>query len=453
MAPALGLIAWAVSGQEVGLDAPASEPEAPWSLHGQNTAIAQFRPAIHSPYSGINSLRSAGEVKETLSLDVLLGARVWNGAEVHVDGLMWQGFGLSDARGIDGFPNGEAFRLGTHVPNGAISRLFLRQTLGLGGEEETVIEGPLQLQGSRDISRITVTVGRFSAKDIFDTNAYANDPRTQFMNWSLMANAAWDYPADSLGYITGLAAELNQPGWALRYGFFQMPSISNGLSWENRFLKWPYDPSAANGAFLDAWGMVVEVERRHLWNTHPGTVRLLTFLNRANMGSYQEAAEIARFSGLPADIVATRDYRHKYGFGLNVEQELARNVGVFSRLGWNDGNNESWVFCDVDRTATAGLSIAGESWNRPNDRIGFAGILNGISDTHQDFFAAGGVGILAGDGTLSYGWEQILEAYYDLSAWKTVHLTVDYQFVNRPAFNRARGPVPAIGAIRLHWEF
>ena len=424
-------------------------PQQNWNLHVQNTDTVQYHPGIHAPYSGPNSLSSDSEVKQTVSLDVLLGLRLWPGAEFHVDGLMWQGFGFADARGIDGFPNGEAFRIGTHVPNGSITRLFVRQTIGLGGEQEIVEDDQLQLAGMRDISRVTLTVGRLSAKDIFDNNAYANDTRTQFMNWSLMANEAWDYPGDSLGYITGFAAELNQPMWAVRYGFFQMPRVSNGLSGEDRIFKWPYDSSAASGPFLEAWGMVTEFEHRYELNNHPGAVRVLAFFNRAHMGSYQAAIDSPV---RPADIEATREYRYKYGFGLNLEQELAKNIGVFSRLGWSDGNNEAWVFGDVDRTATFGLSVKGESWHRPDDTVGIAGVLNGVSKVHQEFFAAGGLGILAGDGALTYGWEQILETYYDFAVWKTVHVTLDYQFVNHPAFNRDRGPVSVLGA-RLHWSF
>ena len=227
-------------GSQAALQTPATVAEQSWNFHAQNTDIIQYHPGITSPYNGPNSLSSASEVKETVSLDLIFGLRLWPGAEFHVDGLMWQGFGLSDALGIDGFPNGEAFRLGTDVPNGSLSRIFIRQTIGLGGEQEAVQDDQLQLAGMRDISRVTLTVGRLSAKDIFDNNAYANDCRSQFMNWALMANEAWDYPGDSLGYITGFAAELNQPKWAVRYGFFQMPSESNGLSWEDKFLKWPY---------------------------------------------------------------------------------------------------------------------------------------------------------------------------------------------------------------------
>ncbi len=424
-------------------------PEQKWNWHVQNTDIIQGTPRFPAKYSGPNSLDSNGEIQETVSLDLYAGLRLWRGAEAHVDGLMWQGFGLSKTVGIEGFPNGEAFRLGTEVPNGAIARLFIRQTIGLGGEQETVEDDQLHLAGKQDVSRLTFTVGRMSAKDIFDNNAYANDPRTQFMNWALMANEAWDYPGDSLGYITGFAAELNQPKWALRYGFFQMPSEANGLSVEDRILKWPYDSSAGNGPFLKAWGMVTEFERRFTINDHPGAVRLLAFLNSANMGGYQAALDSPV---RPADIVATREFRYKYGFGLNVEQELYKNVGVFSRLGWSDGHTEAWVFADVDRTATLGLSIKGEPWSRPNDTFGLAGVLNGITPVHQEFFAAGGTGILGGDGALTYGWEKILETYYDFQIWKTLHGAFDYQFVSNPAYNRDRGPVSVFGG-RLHWEF
>jgi len=406
-----------------------------WNWHIQNTDIVQGDPGFSAQYSGPNSLDSHGEIRETVSLDLLAGVRLWRGAEAHIDGLMWQGFGLSKTHGIDGFPNGEAFRTGNSVPNVNITRLCVRQVIGLGGEQENVDDEQLQLAGKQDISRLTLTVGKMSAKDIFDNNAYANDPRTQFMNWALMANEAWDYPADSLGFETGVAAELNQPRWALRYGFFQMPKESNGVAQDENFLK--------------AWGMVTELEERYSVNDHPGKARLLAFLNRAHMGSYQAAIDNPE---RPADIQATRAYRSKYGFGLNLEQELWKNIGAFARLGWSDGENEAWVFADVDRTGTLGLSVKGEAWHRANDTFGMAGIMNGLSRVHQKFLAAGGTGILAGDGKLSYGWEKILETYYDFEIWKTIHAAVDYQFVSDPAFNRDRGPVSVIGA-RLHWEF
>jgi high affinity Mn2+ porin len=428
---------------------PTETADQKWNWHVQNTDIVQGYPGFSSKYSGPNSLPSGGETRETVSFDLMAGARLWSGAEAHVDGLMFQGFGVADARGVDGFPNGEAFRLGTGVPNGTISRLFIRQTFGFGGEQETVEDSSMTLAGKQDVSRLTLTVGRMSAKDIFDNNTYANDPRTQFMNWSLMANEAWDYPADALGYTTGFAAELNQQDWALRYGFFQVPRVSNGLTAEDQYLKWPYDSAAQDGPFLRSWGMVTELEHRHTFMGHHGAVRLLAYVNRAHMGNYQEAVDS---STRPADIVATRDFRTKYGFGLNTEQEIVKNVGVFSRLGWSEGKNEGWVFSDVDYTATGGLSVKGESWNRPEDTFAVAGAFNGLSKSHQNFFKAGGAGILAGDGNLNYAWEKILETYYDVKIWKTLHATIDYQFIADPAFNRNRGPVSVFGG-RVHWEF
>jgi high affinity Mn2+ porin len=291
-----------------------------WNWHFQNTDIIQGYPGFPAQYSGPNSLPTGGETRETVSADLMAGIRLWPGAEAHIDGLMWQGYGLNNTLGVDGFPNGEATRQGTSEPDAIIARLFIRQTIGFGGEEEAVEDGSFTLAGKQDISRLTFTIGKMSVKDIFDNNTYANDPRTQFLNWGLMANEAWDFPANSLGYITGFAIELNQPVWTIRYGMFQVPEVSNGSSLDSHY--------------LEAWGMVVELERRFAILEHPGAIRFLAYLNRAHMGSYQDAVDSPV---RPADIVASREYRFKYGFGLNVEQEIIKNVGVFSRLGWSDG--------------------------------------------------------------------------------------------------------------------
>ncbi len=405
-----------------------------WNWHAQNTDILQYHPGFPAKYSGPNSLHAVSEVKETVSLDLMVGRRLWNGAEFHLDGLMWQGFGFNNTLGVEGFPNGEAFRLGTKVPNVNFTRMFIRQNIGFGGEQETVEDDELHLAGRQDISRLTFTIGRFSAKDIFDVNSYANDARTQFLNWGLVANEAWDYPADSLGFTTGLAMELNQPRWTLRYGFFQVPRNPN--------------TTAQDPAYTKAWAMVTEFEHRHTINDHPGAIRLLAFLNRAHMGSY---AETLANPALNEDISLTRAYRSKFGFGLNAEQELVKGIGGFLRLGWSDGRNEAWMFSDVDHTASLGLSIQGGFWGRTNDTIGIAGLVNGASRVHREFFAAGGTGILAGDGALSYHPEEILETYYDFQIWKTIHGAFDYQFISNPAFNRDRGPVHVF-SLRLHWS-
>ena len=430
---------------------PAGAPQ-DWNWHVQNTVVLQGYPDFSSKYSGPNSLPDGGETRESISLDLMAGLRLWSGAEAHIDGLMWQGYGLDNTLGAEGFPNGEAFRLGTALPNGSISRLFIRQTVGLGGEQEDVPDDQLTLAGKQDVSRLTLTFGRFSAKDVFDNNTYANDPRTQFMNWALMANEAWDYPADAIGFTTGLAMELNQPKWTLRYGFFQLPRYQNSLTGDDRYLTWPYDGTAQDGPILDGWGMVGEFERRYRFNEHPGTVRFLAFLNQANMADYSAATAILLANGSGADISPARSYRYKYGFELNWEQELGKNVGVFSRLGWNDDQEEGWLFSDVGRAGSLGLSVKGEAWHRPDDTFGLAGVMSGISQAEQKFFAAGGVGVLAGDGDLNYGWEKILEAYYDCKLWNTLHAALDYQFITDPAFNQDRGPVSVFGS-RVHWEF
>ncbi|WP_395742637.1 carbohydrate porin [Prosthecobacter sp.] len=415
--------------------AAASADEENWSIHMQNTNVLQGHAAVRSPYAGQNSLNSAPQMRQTVSLDLLLGLRLWEGAEMHLDGMMWQGFGMSNALGVAGFPNGEAFRKGTSEPNANISRAFIRQSFGLGSEMEDAPSGSLFLKGGQHKSRVVVTLGRFGAKDIFDGNAYANDARTQFMNWSLMANGAWDYPADSLGFTTGGAVELYLHQWVARYGLFQVPNVSNGIGMDPHFWK--------------AWAQVLELERKHEIHGHPGAVRVLAYLNRAHMGSFQQTLDNP---ARPADITNSRAYRLKYGFCLNADQEIADGLGVFTRLGWSDGKEEAWSFTDVDSSASFGLSAKGTAWNRPNDTLAIAGIVNVISKPHRAFFQQGGTGILVGDGTMSYGPEKIIETYYDIGVTSWLHLAFDYQFVTNPAYNRDRGPVHIFGA-RLHWEF
>lgn len=406
-----------------------------WNLHMEATYIGDWHSSFPAQYSGPQSLDSHSATAETVDYDLYLGARLWKGAEFHVDGLFWQGFGFNHTLGIEAFPNAEAYKVGSSHGNIAPVRVFLRQTFGLGGEQETVADDALHLGGQQDVSRITLTVGQISVLDIFDQNSYAGDPTTQFLNWAMVGNEAWDYPANSMGYITGFAVELNQPGWTARYGFFQMPRVANGM--------------AEDPAFLRAWGVVTEFERRFKLNDHAGAVRLEAYLNRADMGSYAEAADNPI---RPANIIDTRQYRLKYGFCLNAEDELAKDVGAFARLGWNDGQSESWNYADVQKSASAGLSVNGDLWRRPNDTVGLAGVVNGISRAQQQFFEDGGLGILAGDGKLSYNLEKSLETYYKLQVWKEVNATADYQFVMNPAYNAARGPV-SILSLRLHWDY
>lgn len=420
-----------------------------WSVHAQNTDIVQGYPGFSAAYSGPNSLPKGGETRETTAVSLYLGCRLWSGASAHMDAMMWQGFGIGDTTGIEDFPNGEAYKTGTSAPNGTIARLFIRQTIGFGGRREVVRGSSLHLAGTRDISRLTITIGRFSAADIFDTNAYANDPKTQFMNWAFINNVAWDYPADALGYTTGVAAVLNQPKWALAAGFFQMPGVSNSNTAEDQFLVWPAEEPAGDGEFWKSWEAVVQVERRYRINKQPGAIRFLAYLNEADMGNYQLAVNNP---ARPADITATQAYRFKYGFGLNWQQAVTKNIGIFSRLGWSDGRNQAWTFTDANYTASLGLSIRGQSWGRPDDTFGLAGVLSGTSPQNQRYLEAGGTGILDGDGALNYGWEKAVETYYSFKIFKNAFLTLDYQFIADPAFNSARGPVSVFG-LRWHWSF
>jgi high affinity Mn2+ porin len=430
-----------------------------WNWHVQNTDIVEGDPGFRAKYSGPNSLNREGEVQETVTTDLFAGARLWRGAEAHMDFLMWQGFGLSHTFGIEAFPNGDAYKAGTEIPNYTFARLFVRQTIGLGGEQEDVADNELTLAGRQDISRLTFTIGRFSPLDVFDYNTYAHDQHTQFMNWAMMGNLTWDYGQDTVGFTTGIAVELNQPKWALRYGVFQMPSVKNGFTGDDQYLMYP--PRGAYGPFLRAWAMAAEFERRYSIDTHPGAIRFLSWLDNADFASYRVATALLQANPPGPDVgqgsgvtipPEARAFRYKYGFGLNWEQEVAKNVGMFSRLGWTDGHNETWTFSDPDWSASLGVSVKGEAWHRPGDTFGVAAIVSGASRDNQKFLEAGGTDMLDGDGALSYGPEKVLDTYYDSQIWKTIHAALDYQFVTNPTFNRARGPVSIFG-MRLHSEF
>ena len=431
-----------------------SQPES-WNWHAQNTDIYQGTAPFRADYSGPHSLLKGGEARETISADLTAGVRLWSGGEFYVDGLAWQGFGLSHTQGILAFPNAESYKAGTADPNLMFSRLFLRQTIGFGGEQEDVADGPTSLRGKQDVSRLTITVGRLSFPDIFDLNAYAGDGRTQFMNWAMVANLTWDYGQDTIGYSLGTTVELNEPDWTLRYGFFEMPQYINagnfgsGNGGEDEFLTWP-----ARGSFapiFKSYSMASEFEYRYALDSHPGKVRFLAWLNRANIDDYKDAAAILLAEGPGADISPAQRYHYAYGFGLNLEQEIDQTLGLFSRIGWNDGQTQALEFSDANWSVSLGLSIKGASWDRPVDTIGIGGVASGISQANQQFLNAGGLGIELGDGAINYSPEKALEAYYDLELWKGIHSTFDYQLFVNPAANTARGPV-SVFAIRMHAE-
>jgi high affinity Mn2+ porin len=425
------------------LQAPApSAPAAPlaaaapagWTFHAQTTFIEQMHPGFDAPYSGANSLDPNQEWKHTLSLTLFLGHTLWPGAAIYYDPEVTQGEGLSDTTGIAGFPNGEGSRASSVTPAYDTARLFIRQVVNLGGTAAMADDAENQISQVQDESRLTFTVGKFSATDVFDNNSYSHDPRTQFLNWALVDDGAWDYPADGKGYTGGFTTEWTLPTRTLRYGIFMEPKVANELPLDDRIDR--------------AYGQAFEWEERFTAGRRAGALRALVFWNRAHMGSYQAALD----GPSPPDVTLSREYRSKTGAGLNGEQEVADGVGLFARAGFDDGHTETWAYTEIDRSASAGVSFNGKRWGRSDDTLGIAGVANGLSALHREYLAAGGYGFIIGDGRLNYGPEEILETYYNWTPEKWLMIALDYQFVQNPGYNRDRGPVNVF-AVRLHAEY
>jgi len=407
-----------------------------FAIHGQTTLLEQYDPPFHAPFAGPNSL-IPNQGRETWDVTAYLGWRPWSGAELWVNPEIDQGFGLSGTLGVAGFPSGEAYKLGQSVPYVRVQRAFLRQTIDLGGDIEKVEAGANQFSGSHTADRLVVTVGKFAVVDVFDTNKYAHDPRSDFMNWAIIDTATLDYAADPWGYSYGASAEWHQGAWTVRGGIFDLSIIPNNIELDPTFQQFQW---------------VGEIERRYdLWG-QPGKLAVTGFLSRGRMASFEDAIQLAALTGGPADIAAVRHYNSRGGVSLNLEQQITEELGFFARAGWANGDIEPYEFTDVDRTVAAGLSLSGKEWGRPDDTFGLAGVVNGISAVHQAFLNDGGLGILVGDGMLPHpGAEQILETYYALPV-SFFRLTLDYQFIVNPGYNEDRGPVSVLSA-RLHTQF
>ena len=407
-----------------------------FAFHAQATYVNQYDPPFRAPYSGQNSL-APNIGRETADITLYAGVRLWQGAEAWVNPEIDQGFGLSGSVGAAGFPSGEAYKVGADYPYTRLQRAFVRQTIDLGGETQKVDSGLNQFSGSQTSDRLVITVGKIGVVDIFDTNKYAHDPRGDFLNWTILDTGTFDYAADAWAYTVGGAVEWYQGPWTLRGGLFDLSIAPNTTTLDSRF-----------GQFQ--W--VGEIERRYsIWD-QPGKLAITGFLTRGRMGSFEDAIQLAAMTGGPADIAAVRKYQSRGGISMNLEQQLMPNVGLFVRAGIADGDKEPYEFTDVDRTVAAGLSISGKQWGRDGDTFGIAGVVNGISGLHQAFLNAGGLGILVGDGMLpNPGTEKILETYYSFSVYST-KVTLDYQLIVNPAYNRDRGPVSVLG-VRLHAQY
>jgi len=415
-----------------------------FAVHGQATFVYQGYPQFRSPYEGTNSLSGGGQARETFDLTLSTGVKLWKGAEFWANPEIDQGFGFNDTHGAAGFPSAESYKLGSATPYARIQRAFVRQTIDLGGEVEKVDDDFMQFAGTRTTDRLVFTVGRFGIIDIFDTNKYANNPKADFLNWSVVNAGSFDYAGDGWGYTYGAAAEWYTGRWTLRAGVFDLSTTpAGGVS-----------PSAyALDSTFQQFQMVGEIEERHDLFGQPGKIKITGFLSRGSAGNFNDAVALAALTGQPADINAVRTYKSRPGVSLNVEQQVVDAVGVFFRAGWADGYVEPWDFTDIDRTVQAGVSINGKLWSRPDDTIGIDCVVNGISNAHVAFLNAGGLGVLIGDGQLpNYSTEKILEAYYSYALTSSTRLMIDYQYLANPSYNADRGPANILAG-RVHWQF
>ena len=410
-----------------------------WNLYWQATSIGQYHPGLHSSYENQFSLASHAEAEVSLTSTIFFALHPFRNTLFVFNPEIAGGRGFSGTDGVANFPNGEMPRVATATPKPYIARLYVTQDFGFGDAREDVESEENQTAGTRPATRYSVTAGRFTVTDFFDNNKYSHDPRTQFMGWGIMYNGAWDYAADTRGYTWGWVHEFHTPSWSFRYGSAAMPRVANGLRFDRRLLRDRSD--------------IFELEHDSKIGGHEGAIRLLSYQNRANMGTYAEAIRLAQRTGGKPDVTATRQFGTlKYGFGLNIEQEIARGIGVFGRLGWNDGKTESFAFTAIDRLAQAGISINGARWGRPDDTAATALTSSGLSGIHREYLRLGGADFLIGDGTLRYGWETVSESYYSARVASWLFATLDLQHIASPAYNRDRGPV-WVGTLRLHTEF
>jgi high affinity Mn2+ porin len=408
-----------------------------WSIHGQATYVEQGYFSFHSPYEGANSLSGASQVRNTVSATIFLGRRLWPGGEIYFNPELMQGFGLDNVHGVAAFPNGEAQKSSFRYPRFNAARLFLSQTIGLGGEKETVEDGPNQIAGKRAVSRLTITVGKFAVLDYFLVSSYAGEPRTTFLNWNAYGGGSYDWTMDKLSWTWGGLVELNQKRWAARAGYFLLPDVSNSNTFDTHIVQ--------RGQYT------AELELRYSPFDRPGKLLLFGWLSHGNMGSYSDALASPLMIPYP-DITQTRRERTNYGFVASADQAIADALGIFLRASWSPGRVEIMGWTDCDESLSVGAALKGTRWARPDDTVGIAWVAEGLSAISRRYFGAGGMGILIGDGKLNYQPEMVLETYYAFSPVRWATFSVDYQLIADPGYNADRGPVSMVSG-RLHATF
>lgn len=419
---------------------------AKYAIAGEFTYILQHVFAFRSPYSGPTSLLSRNETEVTHTYTLYLGARPTPRLEVYLNPELALGNGVSAGEGLAGYSNGDLIGQTSLRPEPYIARFFARWRIPLRGrgaaqQAQAVQPGTNLIGGDLPASRLVITAGKFAISDHFDVNSYANNARTQFLNNAFINNLAYDKAAETRGYNLGLMANWVNPEFALRLGSTAMPTIAG------------VPDLAYNFANEHSDQLELELHPRLLRGraATPLIARLLAYRNVGTMGRYQQSLQ-AQATGMAPDISAVR--RHgaiKYGFGLNVEQTLGDggSTGLFGRLGWNDGSTESFSYAEADRFVSFGGQLSGAHWGRPDDVIGMALAQSDLSGAHKAYLAAGGPGLSLGDGRLNYGSEQVAEVYYAYQLSKAASLSLDYQCINTPGYNRDRGPVSLLG-LRLH---
>ena len=410
-----------------------------WNAHAQATYVWQQKDAFHAPYTGPQSLQTQRERGYTFTMTAFLGARLWPGAEFYVNPEGVEGVPLSQLHGLASIQDGEIQKNGGPQLETYWARAFLRQTVNLGGESMHVDDGPNQLGTDYDRRRVVLTIGRVTQTDLFEKSHYANDPRSQFLDWALITHGAWDYAADARAYTVGAAAEIYWNEWALRAGRFMEPTVANGTRLDFNIMRHHGDQ--------------IEVEHTHTLAGLPGTVRVLVFRNEANAGNYRDAVNASLASGTVPDVTTVRKDAAKHGMGVSLEQSLSSDVGLFARASYADDKVEEYAFTEIDDSVSAGASTKGTLWKRANDVAGIAFASSGLNKSHRDYLAAGGLGGFLGDGQLTkYGREFVMEAYYNWQVRTGAWLTFDLQQIVNPGYNAdRRGPVNVIGG-RLHVE-
>jgi high affinity Mn2+ porin len=419
--------------------APALGPEPErWNLYYQATSIGQYHGSFPSPYSSPFSLQGHPEAEASLTTTLFFGLRLATNTLLYFDPEIAGGRGFSGATGLANSPNGEMPRVQTATPKPYLARLYFTQDFGFGSERENTESDENQLAGSRPMTRYSITAGRFAVTDFFDDNRYSHDPRTQFMGWAVMYNGAWDYAADTRGYTWGWVHEFHTRNWSVRYASAAMPRVANGERFDRQLLRDRSD--------VFEGGFHAKIRE------HEGAVRLLSYFNRFDGGAYADAIRRAQATGAQPDItIGPKPGTLKYGFGVSADQEILKDLGVFGRLGWNDGKTESFAFTAMDRLATLGVSLNGSRWHRPGDTAATALTVGGLSAVHAQYLAMGGYDFLIGDGALRYGPETSWETYYSVRVMPFLFATFGLDHANNPAYNRDRGPV-WIGSFRLHVE-